>query len=54
VKERPLLKGQIGMKVTQEKIEICDFEDRPAFSQSFRLLSLDEKINECGSSQFQS
>jgi hypothetical protein len=44
----------MGQKAAQGKVEIRDFEDRPFFLQSFKLSYLDEKVNECGSNEFQS
>jgi hypothetical protein len=41
-------------KVAQGKIEIRDFEDRPAVVQSFKLPCIGEKVNERRSSEFRS
>jgi hypothetical protein len=41
-------------KVAQGKVEIRDFEDRPAVVQSFKFPGLDEKVNERRSSEFRS
>jgi hypothetical protein len=54
VGERPSWKEQMGKTVAQGKIEIRDFGNRPAVIQSFELLGLDEKVNECSSSEFRS
>jgi hypothetical protein len=42
------LNGSIGKKVAEGKIEICDFKHPPAVLRSFKLLGLDEKVNDCG------
>jgi hypothetical protein len=46
------MKGWMGKKVAYWKIEIHDFEDRPAVIQSFELPCIDEKADECSSSEF--
>jgi hypothetical protein len=39
-------------KVAQRKVEIRDFEDRPAVVQSFKLLGFEEKVDEYRGSEF--
>jgi hypothetical protein len=44
----------MGKKAAQGKIEIRDLEDRSTVIQSFKLSGVDEKVNECGSSELRS
>jgi hypothetical protein len=44
----------MGKKIAEGKVEIRDFEDKAIFLQLFKLPCLEEKVNECGSSEFPS